>query len=70
VRLLDGTRWRQLDGTVLVHHAFAPPVVVYRSGATHRMRVEGIGRSVEVEQLPAREATPTATDDAAPAASR
>lgn len=58
VRLLDGTRWRQLDGTVLVHHAFMPPVVVYRSGATHRMRIEGVGRSVEVEPLPAREAAP------------
>jgi hypothetical protein len=53
VRLLDGTRWRQVDGAVVVHHAFMPPVTVYRSGTTHRMRIEGLGRSVSVEPLAA-----------------
>ena len=53
VRLLDGTRWRQVDGAVVVHHAFMPPVTVYRSGTIHRMRIEGVGRSVSVEPLAA-----------------
>jgi hypothetical protein len=53
VRLLDGTRWRQVDGAVVVHHAFMPPVTVYRSGRMHRMRIEGLGRSVSVEPLAA-----------------
>lgn len=51
VRLLDGTRWRQVDGAVIVHHAFMPAVTVYRSGTMHRMRIEGVGRSVSVEPL-------------------
>ena len=51
VRLLDGTRWRQVDGAVVVHHAFMPPVTVYRSGTMHRMRIEGLGRSVSVEPV-------------------
>jgi hypothetical protein len=28
-----------------------PPVTVYRSGTMHRMRIEGLGRSVSVEPV-------------------
>lgn len=51
VKLTNGQVWQQVEYYYHYHYAFRPKVLVYRSGAGYKMKVDGIDRSVEVIQI-------------------
>ena len=51
VKLTNGQIWQQTDYFYLYKYAFMPKAVIYKEGATYKMKIEGIERSVGVERL-------------------
>jgi TPR repeat protein len=51
VKLTNGQIWQQTEYYYHYHYAFMPGVLVYRSGAGYKMKVDGIDRAVGVTQL-------------------
>jgi hypothetical protein len=51
VKLMNGQIWIQTEYYYEYHYAFMPNVLVYRTPLGWKMRVDGIRKSVGVEQL-------------------
>lgn len=51
VKLLNGQIWQQTEYYYHYHYAFMPEVLIYRSGAGWKMKVDGVDRAVGVTQL-------------------
>jgi hypothetical protein len=51
VKLMNGQIWQQSDFYFHYHYAFMPDVMIYRSGGTWKMKVEGVDKPVGVRRL-------------------
>lgn len=51
VKLLNGQIWQQVDGHYEYSYGYMPEVLIYPSGGSWKMRVEGCDESVSVERL-------------------
>jgi hypothetical protein len=51
VKLMNGQVWQQSEYYYHYHYSFMPKVMIYKSGARYKMKVEGIERAVGVTQL-------------------
>ncbi|MEW6238380.1 MAG: hypothetical protein AB1656_23595 [Candidatus Omnitrophota bacterium] len=51
VKLMNGQIWQQSEYYYHYHYAFMPDVLIYKSGARWKMKVEGVDRAVGVQQL-------------------
>jgi len=51
VKLMNGQIWQQATYHYEYHYAFMPEVLIYRSGNTFKMKVEGTDEAVAVERL-------------------
>lgn len=51
VKLVNGQIWQQAEYHYEYHYAFMPKVMIYRSGAGYKMKVEGVNQDVAVTQI-------------------
>jgi len=51
VKLTNGQIWQQTEYYYHYHYSFMPKVLIYRSGKTYKIKVDGIEKSVNVKQL-------------------
>lgn len=51
VKLMNGQVWIQTEYYYEYHYAYMPDVLIYQSGGGWKMKVEGVGKAVGVEQL-------------------
>ena len=51
VKLLNGQIWQQADIQFSYSYKYMPKVLIYRSGAGYKMKIDGIGRTVRVTRL-------------------
>lgn len=51
VKLTNGQVWIQTEYYYEYHYAYMPDVLIYNPGGGWKMRVEGVDKAVEVEQL-------------------
>ena len=51
VKLMNGQIWQQTEYHYTYHYAFMPKVLIYRSGGSWKMKVDGVDKAVGVEQL-------------------
>ncbi len=51
VRLANGQIWQQTEYYYHYHYAYMPEVLIYSSGGSFKMKVEGISRAVRVQRL-------------------
>jgi hypothetical protein len=50
-KLQNGQIWQQASYAYNYHYAYAPKVLIYRSGPGYMMRVDGIDRAIAVKRL-------------------
>ena len=43
--------WQQASYSYTYHYAYRPKVLIYRSGATYKMQVEGLSGTISVKRL-------------------
>jgi hypothetical protein len=48
---VNGQIWQQCSYDLLRHYAHSPSVVIYRSGASVKMKVEGIDQAISVTRI-------------------
>jgi len=51
VKLMNGQIWQQSEYYYHYHYSFMPRVIIFKSGAGYKMKVEGIERAVGVTRL-------------------
>ncbi|MEK7801539.1 MAG: hypothetical protein AAB276_03705, partial [Pseudomonadota bacterium] len=51
VKLTNGQIWQQTEYHYHYHYAYMPKVLIYRSGAGYKMKVDGIDQSVGITQI-------------------
>ncbi len=51
VKLLNGQIWEQTEYYYEYHYSFMPNVLIYKSGLSYKMRVDGIAKAVGVVRL-------------------
>ncbi len=51
VKLMNGQIWQQTEYHYNYHYAYAPKVMVYRSGGGYKMKVDGTDQAVGVARL-------------------
>lgn len=51
VKLTNGQIWKQSEYYYHYHYAYRPKVMVYQSGGTYKMKVDGVDKAVGVELL-------------------
>jgi hypothetical protein len=51
VKLANGQVWQQTEYHYSYHYAYGPKVIVYRSGAGYKMKVDGMRQAIGVELL-------------------
>lgn len=51
VSLTNGQIWKQTEYHYTYHYAYSPRVVIYRSGGSYKMKVDGVERAISVERL-------------------
>lgn len=51
VKLMNGQVWQQSEYYYHYHYSFMPKVMIFKSGAGYKMKVEGIERAIGVTQL-------------------
>jgi hypothetical protein len=51
VKLMNGQIWQQTEYHYHYHYAFMPKVLIYRSGGSYKIKVEGVDKAVGVERL-------------------
>jgi hypothetical protein len=49
--LVNGQIWQQCCRARVRHQAHSPAVVIYRSGAGHKMKVDGVDQTISVKRL-------------------
>jgi hypothetical protein len=50
-KLQNGQIWQQSSYAYMYHYAFAPKLVIFRSGPLYKMQVEGVSGSIYVRRL-------------------
>jgi hypothetical protein len=50
-KLANGQIWQQSSFAYTYHYAYRPKVLVYKSGTTYKMKVEGVADTVQVKRL-------------------
>lgn len=50
-KLANGQIWQQASYAYKYHYAYSPKVLIYRSGAGFRMKVDGVDGEIAVRQL-------------------
>lgn len=50
-KLTNGQIWQQTEYHYHYHYKFMPSVIIFKSGDTYKMQIEGIDRSVRVQRL-------------------
>lgn len=50
-KLMNGQIWQQSDYKYSYHYAFMPEVLIYRSGGSYKMKVDGVRESIRVTRL-------------------
>ena len=50
-KLQNGQIWQQVSYAYAYHYAYAPEVLIYRSGSIYKMRVDGVDGSIAVVRL-------------------
>jgi hypothetical protein len=48
---MNGQIWQQAEYYYNYHFALMPEVLIYKSGATYKMKVDGVRKAVRVIQL-------------------
>jgi len=51
VKLMNGQIWQQSEYYYTYHYAFMPKVIVYKSGAGFKMKVDGVRKEIGVVRL-------------------
>lgn len=51
VKLMNGQIWQQTEYHYTYHYAYMPDVLIYKSGGSWKMKVEGVDKAVRVERL-------------------
>ena len=50
-KLDNGEIWQQASYSYTYHYSYRPKVMIYRSGGTYRMKVEGLEETIPVKRL-------------------
>jgi len=50
-KLLNGQIWQQSSYAYKYKYAYSPKVLIYKSGATYRMKVDGVDTEISVRRL-------------------
>jgi hypothetical protein len=50
-KLLNGQIWQQSSYAYTYHYAYSPRVLIYKSGAGYKMKVDGVSREIAVRRL-------------------
>jgi hypothetical protein len=50
-KLANGQIWQQSSYAYTYHYAYRPKVLIYRSGAAYRMKVENVESTIQVKRL-------------------
>ncbi|MBY0491030.1 MAG: hypothetical protein K2R93_14400 [Gemmatimonadaceae bacterium] len=50
-RLQNGQIWQQVGAGITVHYKYSPKVLIYKSGARYKLRVDGVDREIVVERI-------------------
>ncbi|HEV1287972.1 MAG TPA: hypothetical protein VNU44_21790 [Bryobacteraceae bacterium] len=50
-KLANGQIWQQASYSYTYHYAYRPKVLIYKSGSTYRMKVEGVDSDIAVKRL-------------------
>ena len=51
IKLMNGQIWEQTEYYYHYHYAFMPKVLIYMSGSSYKMKVEGVDKEVGVIKL-------------------
>ena len=51
IKLVNGQIWQQSEYWYHYHYSFMPKVIIYKQGGTHKIKVDGIDKSVGVTRL-------------------
>ena len=51
IKLVNGQIWRQAEYHYEYHYAYMPKVLLYSSGGSYKMRVDGTSRPIGVQRL-------------------
>jgi hypothetical protein len=51
LKLVNGQVWQQSEYLYQYHYSFMPKVFIYKQGATYKMKVDGIDKSIGVTRL-------------------
>ncbi len=50
-KMTNGQIWKQAAYAYHYHYAYRPKVLIYQSGVTHKMKVDGVSQEVTVERV-------------------
>jgi hypothetical protein len=50
-KLANGQIWQQSSFAYIYHYAYRPKVLIYKSGAIYKMKVDGVGDAIQVKRL-------------------
>ena len=51
VKLMNGQIWQQTEYHYHYHYAYMPKVLIYQSGGSYKMKIEGVEKAVGVQRL-------------------
>jgi hypothetical protein len=51
VKLMNGQIWQQQEYYYHYHYAYSPKVLIYKSGNSIKMKVDGINKAIRVSRL-------------------
>ena len=51
VKLTNGQIWQQVEYYYQYRYKYRPKVLIYKTGSSYKMQMEGIDRAVRVERL-------------------
>ncbi len=49
--LANGQIWQQSSHALVRHYSYAPKVLIYRSGSSIKMKVEGVENTISVKRI-------------------
>ena len=50
-KLANGQIWQQASYAYTYHYAYRPKVLIYKNGATYRMKVDGVTETISVKRI-------------------
>lgn len=51
VKLWNGQIWQQDEYFYIYHYSYMPKVLIYKSGGSYKMKVDGIDKAIRVKRL-------------------